>query len=76
VVKKLKPCLDPRVIRRWGSLTGYPSLPLTRNVYDVRSLAGQFDAKPAEIRRLLRGDLDPVRSREFIDEMRAPGLPT
>ena len=49
---------------------------LTRNGYDVRSLVEQFDAKPAEIRRLLRGDLDPARSRELMDEMRAAGLPT
>jgi type II secretory pathway predicted ATPase ExeA len=49
---------------------------LTRNGYDIRSLAEQFDAKPAEIRRLLREDLDPARSRELIDEMRAAGLPT
>src|SRR5271167_193331 len=49
---------------------------LTRSGYDVRSLAEQFDAKPAEIRRLLRGDLDPARSRELMDEMRAAGLPT
>ena len=33
-------------------------------------------AKPAEIRRLLRGDLDPGRTRELLDEMRAAGLPT
>ena len=46
---------------------------LTRSGYDVRSLAEQFDAKPAEIRRLLRGDLDPARSRELMDEMRAAG---
>ncbi len=49
---------------------------LTRSGYDVRSLAEQFDAKPAEIRRLLRGDLDPARSRELMDEMRQAGLPT
>ena len=49
---------------------------LTRNGYDVRSLVEQFDAKPAEIRRLLRGDLDPTRSGELMDEMRAAGLPT
>ncbi len=36
----------------------------------------QFDAKPAEIRQLLRGDLDPRRSQELMDEMRAAGLPT
>ena len=49
---------------------------LTRNGYDIRSLVEQFDAKPAEIRRLLRGDLDPARSGELMDEMRAAGLPT
>lgn len=49
---------------------------LTRNGYDVRSLVEQFDAKPAEIRRLLRGDLDPARSGELMAEMRAAGLPT
>jgi type II secretory pathway predicted ATPase ExeA len=49
---------------------------LTRNGYDIRSLVEQFDAKPSEIRQLLRGDLDPARSRELMDEMRAAGLPT
>lgn len=49
---------------------------LTRNGYDLRSLVEQFDAKPAEIRRLLRGDLDPGRAHELMDEMRAAGLPT
>ena len=49
---------------------------LTRNGYDLRSLVEQFDAKPAEIRRLLRGDLNAGRARELMDEMRAAGLPT
>ncbi|MDR3735439.1 MAG: AAA family ATPase [Acidobacteriaceae bacterium] len=49
---------------------------LTRNGYDANSLIEQFDAKPAEIRQLFRGDLDPARSRELLDEMRAAGLPT
>ena len=31
--------------------------------YDTKSLADQFDAKPAEIRQLLRGGLDPARAR-------------
>ena len=48
---------------------------LIRNGYDARSLVEQFDAKPAEIRQLLRGDLDPARSRELMDQMRATGLP-
>jgi len=49
---------------------------LTRNGYDLGSLVEQFDAKPAEIRQLLRGDLGPRRSQELMDEMRAAGLPT
>jgi hypothetical protein len=49
---------------------------LTRNGYDVRSLVERFDAKTSEIRQLLRGDLDPARTRELMDEMRAAGLPT
>jgi hypothetical protein len=49
---------------------------LTRNDYDVHSLVEQFDAKPAEIRRLMRGDPDPARSGELMAEMRAVGLPT
>jgi len=50
-------------------------LQLTRNGHDTHSLVEQFDAEPSEIRQLLRGDLDPGRSRELVDEMRA-GLPT
>ena len=49
---------------------------LTRNGYDIRSLVEQFEAKPAEIRQLLRGDLDAGRTGELLDEMRAAGLPT
>ena len=49
---------------------------LTRDGNDIRSLVERFDAKPSEIRQLLRGDLDPGRSRELMDEMRAAGLPT
>ncbi|CAN7650067.1 hypothetical protein LJR225_005123 [Phenylobacterium sp. LjRoot225] len=39
-------------------------------------VARQFSTKPAEIRQLLRGELDPGRARELMDEMRAAGLPT
>jgi hypothetical protein len=49
---------------------------LTRNGYDIRSLIEQFEAKPAEIRQLLRGELDAGRAGELLDEMRAAGLPT
>jgi type II secretory pathway predicted ATPase ExeA len=48
---------------------------LIRHGYDTKSLADQFDAKPAEIRKLLRGGLDPARARELFDDMRAAGLP-
>lgn len=48
---------------------------LTRHGYDLRSLCEQFDARPAEIRQLLRGDLDPARTTELTDQMRAAGLP-
>lgn len=48
---------------------------LTRHGYDVRNLVEQFDAKPVEIRKLLRGALDPGRANELVDEMRAAGLP-
>lgn len=48
---------------------------LTRHGYNVRSLAEQFNAKPAEIKRFLRGELDATRTRELTDEMLAAGLP-
>jgi hypothetical protein len=38
-----------------------------RHGYSVRTLSEQFNAKPAEIRRLLRSEL--------AEEMRAAGLP-
>ncbi len=48
---------------------------LTRHGYDVRTLCDQFDAKAVEIRQLMRGNLNPQRTNELIDEMRAAGLP-
>ena len=48
---------------------------LTRDGNDIRSLVERFDAKPSEIRQLLRTDLDTGRSRELVDEMRAAGGP-
>ena len=49
---------------------------MTSRFEGIRSLAEQFDAKPAEIRQLLRGELDACRTQELTDEMRAVGLPT
>lgn len=48
---------------------------LTRHGYTVRALADQFNAKPAEIKLFLRGQLDPARTRELSDQMLAAGLP-
>ena len=47
---------------------------LTRHCYSIRTLAEQFNAKPVEIKRLLRGERDAARAREFTDEMLAAGL--
>ena len=47
---------------------------LTRQGYSVKTLAEQFHARPAEIRRFLNGQLDPGRTRELADRMRAVGL--
>ncbi|MCY7274638.1 MAG: AAA family ATPase [Phormidesmis sp. CAN_BIN44] len=48
---------------------------LTRHGHDVRGLAEQFNAKPAEIKSLFRGQLDPLRARELQEQMLAAGLP-
>ena len=48
---------------------------LTRNGYNIKSLAEQFSAKPTEIRALFRGQLEPARMRELQDQMLAAGLP-
>jgi type II secretory pathway predicted ATPase ExeA len=48
---------------------------LTRHGYTVRTLADQFNAKPAEIKLFLQGQLDPARTRELSDQMLAAGLP-
>ena len=48
---------------------------LNRHGYDVKALCDQFDAKPAEIRKLMRGELEGTRATELTDEMRIAGLP-
>lgn len=47
---------------------------LTRHSYDVRTLCDQFDAKAVEIRQHMRGNLNPQRTVELIDEIRAACL--
>jgi type II secretory pathway predicted ATPase ExeA len=48
---------------------------LRRHGYDVANLAELIDAKQAEIRSLLRGELEPVRSQELTARLMAAGLP-
>ncbi|MFD1199943.1 hypothetical protein ACFQ3K_16745 [Brucella gallinifaecis] len=48
---------------------------MKKNLMDV-SVPSGFETRPAEIRQLLRGELEPGRSQELLDEMRAAGLPT
>ncbi|WP_013325777.1 ExeA family protein [Gloeothece verrucosa] len=48
---------------------------LTRHGYNVKSLAEQFNTKPAEIRSLFGGQLDAVRAQELREQMLAAGLP-
>lgn len=48
---------------------------LTRHGYDVRGLAEQFNAKPAEIKLLFRGQLDAARTKDLTDQMLSAGLP-
>jgi type II secretory pathway predicted ATPase ExeA len=48
---------------------------LTRHGYSVKDLSEQFSAKPAEIRSLFRGELDPKRVQELQDQMLKAGLP-
>jgi len=48
---------------------------LTRYGYDVRGLAEQFNAKPAEIKLLFRGQLDAARTKDLTDQMLSAGIP-
>lgn len=48
---------------------------LKRYGYDVRDLAEQFNAKPAEIKLLFQGQLDHARRKELTDQMLVAGLP-
>lgn len=48
---------------------------LVRHGYQVKDLVEQFDAKPAEIRALFKGELDPEHTVELQNRMMAAGLP-
>jgi type II secretory pathway predicted ATPase ExeA len=48
---------------------------LSRLGYSAKTLADQFDARPAEINKFMKGKLDSERTRELADAMRKAGLP-
>ncbi len=48
---------------------------LARIGYSAKTLAEQFDARPAEINKFMRGKLDSERAQELTDAMRKAGLP-
>ena len=48
---------------------------LTRNGYNTRALAELLNARPAEIRAFLHGQLAPGRTQELHAQLLAAGLP-
>ena len=48
---------------------------LARIGYTAKALAEQFDARPAEVNRLMKGKLDAERTQELTEAMRRAGLP-
>lgn len=48
---------------------------LIRHGYNVKTLAEQFSAKPAELRLLFRGQLEPARIQELQEQILAAGWP-
>lgn len=58
-----------------GGAVRFASTQKTRHGYDVRTLCAQLDARPPEIRQLMRGTLNSQRTNELVEEMRAAGLP-
>ena len=58
----------------WRQMT-YASVLDARRGYSAKTLAEQFDARPAEINKFMKGKLDSERTRELADAMRKAGLP-
>lgn len=48
---------------------------LIRHGYNEKVIAEQFRYRPADIRRLFKGELDTARAKEMTAEMREAGLP-
>ena len=48
---------------------------LARMGYSPKTLAEQFDARPTEINKFMKGKLDSDRAKELADAMRKAGLP-
>jgi hypothetical protein len=51
------------------------SNPPARHGYRLRDLVDQFDARPAEIRAWLGGQLDPARASELRERLQIAGVP-
>ena len=48
---------------------------LARIGYSTKILAEQFDVRPAEINKFMKGKLDSERTQELAEAMRKAGLP-
>jgi len=48
---------------------------LIRHGYNEKVIADQFRYRPAEVRKLFKGELDANRAKEMTAEMREAGLP-
>jgi len=48
---------------------------LARIGYTAKTLAEQFDARPSEVNRFMKGKLDAERTQELTEAMRRAGLP-
>lgn len=48
---------------------------VTRHGYDVRSLSDILNVRPSEVKQLLGGQLDPMRTQELNEQLRVAGLP-
>jgi hypothetical protein len=67
----------PRVYRPKKGVMGWRSLLRTvaRSGYNARALAELLNARPAEIRAFLHGQLAPGRTQELHAQLLAAGLP-
>ena len=48
---------------------------LIRHGYSEKIIAEQFRYRPADVRKLFKGEIEAVRAKEMTTEMREAGLP-